>query len=128
MKKPRALPPAAFPGHASTGGDNQETSRRSAQKQAASEQTISGLIDGCERAVFQYQIEDVHRRRVVDLGLKLIVCAGYAGDDLIHVDPGLRDHMQLCLADIEDRLALALKQYRKLFSHVGVELNAWGPR
>src|ERR1700730_4155382 len=94
----------------------------------SSEQAISGLIDGCERAVFQYQIEDVHRRRVVDLGLKLITCAEYAGEDLIHVDPDLRDHIGHCLADIEDRLALALKQYRKIFSHAGVELNAWRPR
>jgi hypothetical protein len=36
--------------------------------------------------------------------------------------------MERCLADIEDRLSFALKQYRKLFSHVGVELNAWRPR
>jgi hypothetical protein len=94
----------------------------------SSERAISGLIDGCERAVFQYQIEDVHRRRVVDLGLKLIACAGYASEDLIHVDPALRDHMRECLVDIEDRLGLALKQYRKIFSHVGVELNAWRPQ
>jgi hypothetical protein len=36
--------------------------------------------------------------------------------------------MERCLADIEDRLAGALKQYRKIFSHVGVELNAWRSR
>jgi hypothetical protein len=94
----------------------------------SSERAISGLIDGCERAVFQHKIEDIHKRRVVDLGLKLVACAGYAGEDLIHVDPALRDHIELCLADIEDRLALALKQYRKAFSHVGVELNAWPTR
>jgi hypothetical protein len=91
---------------------------------ASSERAISGLIDGCERAVFQHRIEEIHKRRIVDLTTKLIACAGYAGEDLIHADPGLRDHMQRCLADIEDRLALALKQYRKIFSHVGVELNA----
>jgi hypothetical protein len=37
MKKPRALPPRLFPGHASTGGDNQEISRNPVRNQANSE-------------------------------------------------------------------------------------------
>ena len=95
-----------------------------ARRQAAVEE----LIDGCEQAVFQHRVKEVHPRRVVHLGMQILGCAGYAAEDLIHVDPDLRAHMERCLADIEDRLALALKQYRKIFSHVGVEISAWGER
>jgi hypothetical protein len=91
------------------------------------DRTVAELGKGCDDAVFRYIAETDHPRRVHHLAFELLWCAANSGH-LADVDPSDQDLVRRVLNDIEERLSRVLKQYRKVFSHVDIEINAWGRR